>query len=129
MAKTRVYELARDLNMTNKVLLDKIKEMDVDVKSHMSSLDDDMVSLIKSNVLGVKDKNVVEEKRIRPAVIRRRKKLAPEKPDLKEAEAEAEAVAEATASAEEIIAEGEVDSEATAEMAAALDADLVVEEE
>jgi len=90
MAKTRVYELARDLNMTNKVLLDKIKEMDVDVKSHMSSLGDDMVSLIKSNVLGTKDKNVVEEKRVKPAVIRRRKKQAPEKPELKEAEPEAD---------------------------------------
>jgi small subunit ribosomal protein S1 len=45
------------------------------------------------------------------------------------AEAEAEALAEANADIEEIITEGEVDREATAEMAAALDADLVVEEE
>ena len=88
MAKTRVYELARDLNMTNKVLLDKIKEMDLDVKSHMSSLDDDMASLIKSNILGSKDKNVIEEKRVKPAVIRRRKKKAPEKPVPEEAEPE-----------------------------------------
>ena len=45
------------------------------------------------------------------------------------AEAEAEALAEANADVEEIITEGEVDREATAEMAAALDADLAVEEE
>jgi len=39
MAKIRVYELARDLNMTNKVLLDKIRNMNIEVGSHMSSLD------------------------------------------------------------------------------------------
>jgi translation initiation factor IF-2 len=39
MAKLRVHELARDLNMTNKVLLAKLNDMDISVKSHMSSLD------------------------------------------------------------------------------------------
>jgi translation initiation factor IF-2 len=33
MAKIRVYELAKQLNMTNKVLLEKLKEMDIAVKS------------------------------------------------------------------------------------------------
>ncbi len=40
MAKIRVYELARDLNMTNKVLLEKIQDMDFPAASHMSSLDE-----------------------------------------------------------------------------------------
>ena len=38
MAKIRVYELAKQLNMTNKVLLEKLKEMDIAVKSHMSAI-------------------------------------------------------------------------------------------
>ncbi|MBW2248455.1 MAG: translation initiation factor IF-2 N-terminal domain-containing protein [Deltaproteobacteria bacterium] len=39
MAKIRIYELARDLNVTNKELVEKIRNMDIYVKSHMSSLD------------------------------------------------------------------------------------------
>ncbi len=79
MAKIRVYELARDLNMTNKMLLDKIQGMDIDVKSHMSSLEDEMVSHIKAHVLGRK-KSELEEKRVQPTIIRRRRIVVPEPP-------------------------------------------------
>ena len=48
MAKVRVYELAKDLNMTNRELLDKIRDLDIEVNSHMSSLDEDEVANIKS---------------------------------------------------------------------------------
>lgn len=73
MAKIRIYELARDLNMTNKELLEKIREMDIPVSNHMSSLEDDVVAGIKSSIFGKKDEGLVE-KRVRPTVIRRRKK-------------------------------------------------------
>jgi len=52
MAKMRVYELARDLNLTNKILLSKLSELDISVKSHMSSLDDDAVARIKALFFG-----------------------------------------------------------------------------
>jgi translation initiation factor IF-2 len=73
MAKIRVYELARDLNMTNKTLIDKIRDMDVTIKSHMSSLDQSTVAHIKANLYGPKSEEVIET-RIKPTVIRRRKK-------------------------------------------------------
>lgn len=73
MAKIRIYELARDLNVTNKELVEKIRNMDIDVKSHMSSLDDKAVTRIKMNLLGSPQKEV-EETRIKPSIIRRRKK-------------------------------------------------------
>ncbi|MCP4625712.1 MAG: translation initiation factor IF-2 [bacterium] len=73
MAKTRVYELARDLNLTNKILLSKLSDLDIAVKSHMSALDEDAVVMIKQQLFG-KKKETVEETRIRPTVIRRRKK-------------------------------------------------------
>ena len=83
MAKMRVYELARDLNLTNKILLSKLSDMDISVKSHMSSLDDDAVARIKAVIFGKKEETV-EETRIKPTVIRRRKKVkvevAPEPP-------------------------------------------------
>ncbi len=75
MAKIRVYELARVLNTTNKVLLDKINEMNLPVKSHMSSLDDAAVREIKAHFFG-KNGNEYDEKRIRPTIIRRRAKPA-----------------------------------------------------
>jgi translation initiation factor IF-2 len=69
----RVYELAKELNMTNKALLDKIIKMgDIDVKSHMSSLDSESIEKIKTRILG--KPNESEEKRVKPTVIRRRKR-------------------------------------------------------
>ena len=73
MAKIRIYELARDLNVTNKALLEKIRNMDINVKSHMSSIDDETVIMIKKNLIG-SPKKEVDEKRIKPTIIRRRKK-------------------------------------------------------
>ncbi|MBW1695175.1 MAG: translation initiation factor IF-2 [Deltaproteobacteria bacterium] len=73
MAKIRVYELARDLNLDNKALLEKIAEMNISVKSHMSSLEDDVVAKIKTNIFG-KQTDMIEVTRVKPTVIRRRKK-------------------------------------------------------
>ena len=80
MAKIRIYELARDLNVTNKELVEKIRNMDIYVKSHMSSLDDEDVTRIKNNLLGSPKKKEVEETRIKPSIIRRRKKHVPQMP-------------------------------------------------
>ncbi|MBW2575147.1 MAG: translation initiation factor IF-2 [Deltaproteobacteria bacterium] len=96
MAKIRIYELARDLNVTNKTLLEKIRNMDINVKSHMSSIDDETVIMIKKNLIG-SPKKEVDEKRIKPTIIRRRKKrvqqetvqvetaIAPEEPPKEDA--------------------------------------------
>jgi translation initiation factor IF-2 len=92
MIKMRVYELARDLNMTNKLLLSKLSEMDVEVKSHMSSLDDETIGKVKFELFG-KKAVTVEETHIKPTVIRRRRKKAqidvvpPAEPAVEEAQA------------------------------------------
>ena len=80
MAKIRVYELARKLNMKNKELLDKLEEMNIEVRSHMSSLEDDTVSEIKLNLQVKKKPDTVEVTRVKPTVIRRRKKTEISKP-------------------------------------------------
>lgn len=89
MAKIRIYELARDLNMTNKMLLEKIRNMDIDAKSHMSSLDDDTLARIRGKILGSPAKEI-EETRIKPTLIRRRKKRVRQKPVEIETSAEPE---------------------------------------
>jgi translation initiation factor IF-2 len=73
MAKIRVYELARDLNLTNKELIDKLAEFGYSVGNHMSSLEDDVLSGFRAR-LRQKPIEGVQETRIRPTVIRRRKK-------------------------------------------------------
>ena len=137
MAKIRVYELARDLNLTNKMLLGKLEDMDISVKSHMSSLDDEAVARIKTTIFGTtKKEETVEETRIRPTVIRRRRKkvkvtVAPEPPAVPDDVAAVEKPAEAAAvekpleSADEITAEEAVPAEEKPEdiAAAAAEAD------
>jgi translation initiation factor IF-2 len=77
-AKIRVYELARDLKMKSKALLDKLNEMDITVGSHVSSLDDDVVAKIKANLYDKKN-GANDSPRSKQTVIRRRKKRTPEK--------------------------------------------------
>ncbi len=110
MAKIRVYELARELNMKNKALLEKLSEMHIAVRSHMSSLDDDVVDRIKAKLLG---KDAVEEKRVKPTVIRRRSK----KTVHPESENEAHASAEPEKSAEPASAELGNDAGSVSEIA------------
>lgn len=96
MAKIRLYELARDLNMTNKMLLEKLQELGLDIKSHMSSLEEDDVATIKERLLN-KQKEGVEVIRIKPGVIRRRKKAVEPEPILLESISEAEPLPEKVA--------------------------------
>mgnify|MGYP001223980112 CR=1 FL=1 len=81
MAKIRVYEFARDLNMTNRELLDKIRDLDIDVNSHMSSLEEAVVAKVKSALFGELKDDRLEEMRVKPTVIRRRKVVSPPVPD------------------------------------------------
>lgn len=45
LSKTRVYELAKTLEISNKELLVKLKEIGIEAKSHTSGLDEDAVNL------------------------------------------------------------------------------------
>jgi translation initiation factor IF-2 len=106
MAKIRVYELARELNLTNKVLMDKLQGLGIKVGSHMSSLDEDTVQRIKAAIFGKKESDL-EQTRVKPTVIRRRRKVA-EAAEAPVAEAAPEALPEteaATAPADESLPE------------------------
>ena len=74
MAKIRVYELAKQLNIANKELVEKLQDMNISVKSHMSGVDEQTASLIKGVMFGEKSE-VVVEKRVKDSIIRRRKKV------------------------------------------------------
>jgi translation initiation factor IF-2 len=50
MGKIRVYELAKELQLDNKELLKKIEEMGIEVKSHMSVVDEESAKAITASV-------------------------------------------------------------------------------
>ena len=52
MGKIRIYELARELNMTNTELVDRLHEIEYPVKSHMSSVDESDLPDIKAKLSG-----------------------------------------------------------------------------
>jgi translation initiation factor IF-2 len=94
MAKVRVYELARELNLDSKDLVEKLKTGGISIKNYMSTLDEEAVDKARDVVAG-RVSEVVEEQRIKPTVIRRRKrtvKFEPETPPV-EAVEEVEKVA------------------------------------
>ncbi len=84
MVKIRVYELAKDLNMTNRALLNKMKELKIEVKSHMSALEDSDVSAIKRSLFGKAKRK--KDVKVKPSVIRRRRQDSEEVavPEIKE---------------------------------------------
>ncbi len=47
MTKIRIYELAKELEMSSKELLEKIKNLDLDVTSHMSTISSKEAKLVK----------------------------------------------------------------------------------
>ena len=52
MSKSRVYELAKELNKSNKELLDFLKSKEIEVKNHMSSLSDEQIQMVKGAMAG-----------------------------------------------------------------------------
>ena len=92
MAKIRIYELARNLNMQNKELVDRVIALGIEIKSHMSSLDEELAARVSGSILGTKTEELVET-RVKPTVIRRRRRVVKKEP--------AEVKADETTAAEE----------------------------
>ena len=77
MGKMKLYELAKELNLTSKELLNKAGELGIKVKSHLSSLEDNEVEKIRKNLENnkiIKKESKKEEKKSEkntPVIIRR----------------------------------------------------------
>ena len=90
MAKVRVYELAKELSIDSKELVEKLLGGGMSVKNYMSTLDEDAVLKAKEIVSGVVSE-FIEEKRIKPTVIRRRRKIKKVEAEILAEKAEEEA--------------------------------------
>ena len=60
MAKVKVHELAKELNIQSKEILQYLSEQNIEVKSHMSSIEDDVIRVVKKKF--AKSEPVKEEK-------------------------------------------------------------------
>ena len=89
MAKLRVYELAKELDIPNTDLLERIDSLGIQIKGHMSSLDEEQAQLVRDTVTG-RSQQLIEEKRVRRGVIRRRRKIVKTEPPPEEVETEVE---------------------------------------
>jgi len=81
--KMRVYELAQKLGLDNKVLLERLKVAGIEAKNHLSVLDAAALAVLdcdegatEAPVQEVAEEKV-EEQRINPGIIRRRRKEVP----------------------------------------------------
>ena len=62
MGKIKIYEIAKKLNLTSKEVLDVAKELNIDVKSHLSGVEEDEASKIESKLKGNGNKEEVKKK-------------------------------------------------------------------
>lgn len=73
MTKQRVYEVARELGLPNRAIVERIEALGIEVRNHMTALEPADVERVKRALkgAGTTQEKVVEE-RIRPTVVRRR---------------------------------------------------------
>ena len=69
MGKIKIHELAKEIGMSSKDVLEKAKSLGIDVSSHLSNVTDEQATEIrnaysKNNKNNVKKENKVENKRI-----------------------------------------------------------------
>lgn len=58
LGKIKIYELAKKLGLTSKEIIEKATKLGIDVKNHMSSVEDDNVSKIEESFKGGSKKEV-----------------------------------------------------------------------
>ena len=58
----KVFELSKELNVTNKELITFLKNHGFSVSSHMQSISDKMIELARSELKSTKNEKKVEEK-------------------------------------------------------------------
>ena len=73
MSKVRVYEVARELGVANRDLIQRMATLGIQVRNHMSVLDPAEVDRVKRALDKDRSETLVEE-RIRPTVVRRKRR-------------------------------------------------------
>ncbi|PTW01660.1 translation initiation factor IF-2 [Halanaerobium saccharolyticum] len=102
MAKIRVYNLAHELDMDSKEVIELLNDLDIDVSSHMSTITDETAELVKGMYAG--DNTAEENKEAHKEAVKAEAEKSKEEAE-KAAEAAEQAESEVEAEAEENEAE------------------------
>jgi len=71
LGKIKIHEIAKKLGVNSKDVLEKAQELGLDVKTHMSSVDESEAKKIEAKFSNNNTKKEVKEKRDNPVIIRR----------------------------------------------------------
>lgn len=88
MGKIKIHEIAKKLGLTSKKVLDVANKLKIDVKSHMSGVDEEEAKKIESELSKKEGKKKEKEKDVKkeentPVIIRREVIIAQEEPEKK----------------------------------------------
>lgn len=61
MSKIRIYEYAREKNLSSKIVIDELKKMNIEVSSHMASISADAIKKLDSVFAPTKEKQSTEK--------------------------------------------------------------------
>ncbi|MDP8229605.1 MAG: translation initiation factor IF-2 [Candidatus Gorgyraea atricola] len=73
----KVHKLAKELGLTSKELMAKLRALKIDAKTHMSTIDDDAVARVKKALGGKKAEKKVKKAPVKKTPVRKPKKKAP----------------------------------------------------
>lgn len=61
MSKIRIHELSKELGVSSKTIIEKLKEIGINASSHMSAVDDEAANFIKNSYAAKTEETVKEE--------------------------------------------------------------------
>jgi translation initiation factor IF-2 len=84
MSKIRIHELAKELNVDNKKVMEYLKEKKIEVKSHMSTLEENQEAMVRKAFASQEEKKEEkkEEKTEKPGMTGEAPKAAPRKKNI-----------------------------------------------
>ncbi|MBO5349370.1 MAG: translation initiation factor IF-2 N-terminal domain-containing protein, partial [Clostridia bacterium] len=57
MAKIKIHEIAKEMSLTSKEIIEKANELGISVKSHLSSIEEEQAKMIKDKLKNEQSKN------------------------------------------------------------------------
>ncbi|NMB17058.1 MAG: translation initiation factor IF-2 [Firmicutes bacterium] len=66
MAKVRIYELAKELNVSSKAMVNFLVDLGADVKNHMSTIDEDIANMVKDHFAEDEDEDEEVVVKVKP---------------------------------------------------------------
>lgn len=84
MSKKRVYQLAKEIGISSKELIEKLKELSIEVNSHMSTLENESAKIVLELFTEESKKNTISNAKEEPPNKEKSEKVKVEKPHNKQ---------------------------------------------